>query len=179
MAMNEQHIRPEPIVDRPHMPDGYLSEASLSGFVPWSHVQQRMSDSLNYWISTTRPSGRPHVTPIWGMWLDDTLYFDGSPETTRGRNIASNPAIAVHLESADDVVIMEGNAYEMKEPSLELRERLAAAYSVKYVASGYEPGPETWAQGGLYIFHARKVLAWTSFTQDPTRWTFERVADGG
>ncbi|HUG15121.1 MAG TPA: pyridoxamine 5'-phosphate oxidase family protein [Thermomicrobiales bacterium] len=172
MTVSERHVNPEPAVDRPHMPDGYLSEASLAGFVPWEHVRQRMTESPGYWISTTRPDGRPHATPIWGMWLDDTFYFDGSPQTTRGRNIAANPRIAVHLESADDVVIMEGRAYQIEAPSLQLRERLAAAYSAKYASRGYEPGPETWEQGGLYIFHIDKALAWTAFDKDPTRWTF-------
>jgi nitroimidazol reductase NimA-like FMN-containing flavoprotein (pyridoxamine 5'-phosphate oxidase superfamily) len=174
MTVADSNVASEPVMDRPHMPDGYLVESNLAGYVSWEHVRQRMSESLNYWIGTTRPDGRAHVTPIWGMWLDDTFYFDGSPETTRGRNIAANPHISVHLESGDDVVIMEGQAFEIKAPSLEIRERLAAAYSAKYASHDYAPGPETWAQGGLYIFHTHKVLAWTSFAQDPTRWTFTR-----
>jgi hypothetical protein len=159
-------------MDRPHMPEGYLRDDLLEGFVPWSHVQERMTEALNYWISTTRPDGRPHATPVWGVWLDDTFYFDGSPETTRCRNIARNPAVAVHLESADDVVIIEGEAHEVKAPSLALRERLAAAYGSKYAAQDYKPEPDTWENGGLYVLTARKVLAWTSFAKDPTRWTF-------
>jgi hypothetical protein len=156
---------------RPQMPEGYLLAESLEGYVPWEHVQRRMSEALNYWISTTRPDGRPHATPVWGMWLDDTFYFDGSPETRRGRNIAANPHIVVHLESADDVVILEGEAHQIV-ASLELRERLAAAYSAKYASHGYSPGPETWETGGLYVMTIRKAIAWTAFTKDPTRWVF-------
>jgi hypothetical protein len=159
-------------MDRPHMPEGYLRDELLEGFVPWSHVQQRMTTAHNYWICTTRPDGRPHATPVWGLWLDDTFFFDGSPETTRCRNIAANPAISVHLESADDVVIIEGEAQQLTAPDLSLRERLAVEYGKKYAAHGYEPGPETWEHGGLYVLTARKALAWTSFAKDPTRWTF-------
>ena len=172
MTVRETFSAGQPVVDRPHMPEGYLQAENLKGFVPWEHVQRRMAESLSYWIATTRRDGRPHVTPIWGVWLDDTFYFDGSPETTRGRNIAANPNIAVHLESADDVVIMEGQAYQIAAPSLDLRERLAQTYTAKYAAQNYAPGPETWEHGGLYIFHTRKVLAWTSFSNDPTRWVF-------
>jgi hypothetical protein len=172
MTVRDPQPRSATKIDRPFMPDGYLQEGRLNGYVPWSHVQDRMSSAKSYWISTTRPDGRPHTTPVWGMWLDDTFYFDGSPETVRGRNIAANPSISVHLESADDVVIMEGAAHEITAPDLELRERLASAYSAKYAAAGYEPGPETWEQGGLYIFTIDKVLAWTAFDKDPTRWTF-------
>lgn len=172
MTVSERHVRPAPVVDRPLMPDGYLSDNKLKGFVPWSHVEERMAAALNYWICVTRANGRPHASPIWGMWLDDTLYFDGSPETARGRAIAANPDIVVHLESGDDVVIMDGSAYELKSPSLDLRTRLAAAYTAKYQSSDYAPEPDTWEHGGLYIFQIHKVLAWTSFTDDPTRFTF-------
>lgn len=164
--------RTKAVIDRPHMPDGYLSADNLESYVPWSHVQERVGEALHYWISTTRPDGRPHATPVWGMWLNDTFYFDGSPETTRGRNIAANPAISVHLESANDVVIIEGEAHQLMTPPLELRERLSAAYSAKYASQDYAPGPETWEQGGLYILTIHKVLAWTAFSKDPTRWTF-------
>ena len=48
--------------------------------------------------------------PAWGAWVDGALYFDGSPETRRGRNLAQNSSIVVHLESGDEVVILEGEA---------------------------------------------------------------------
>ncbi len=98
---------------------------------------------MNYWIGTCRPDGRPHVSPIWGVWLDGFLFFDGSPETRRGKNIARNPNITVNLESGSDVVILEGIAEDIS-PDLELRTRLSHAYTAKYAESGYSPGPETW-----------------------------------
>ena len=141
--------------------------------LPWSHVCERMGNSPNYWISTAALNGRPHTTPVWGVWLDDTLYFDGSPETRRGRDIASNPAISVHLESGDDVVILEGEAEQIRgveRPDLVLK--LAAAYSAKYAAKGYEPTPDTWDEGGLYVLRPRIAFAWTKFPDDATRWYF-------
>ncbi len=76
----------------------------------WSWAVERLESALNYWFSTTRPDGRPHAMPAWAVWVDHALYFDGSPETRRSRNLAVNPAIAVHLESGDQVVILEGEA---------------------------------------------------------------------
>lgn len=163
-----------PRASRPEMPDGYGIPASTQGMLPWSFVEERMAAAKNYWIGTVRPDGRPHSMPVWGVWLDGTLYFEGSPETRRGRNIAANPAVVVHLESGDQVVIIEGEAYETSRPERPLAVRLAEAYTAKYAPVGYQPGPDSWDQGGLYVLQPHTVFAWTSFPKDTTRWQFDR-----
>lgn len=160
----------EPRVGRPVMPKDYGVPESEEGLLPWGHVTERLSAAMNYWIGTCRPDGRPHVSPIWGVWLDGVLFFDGSPDTRRGKNIASNPNITVNLESGSDVVILEGVAEDIT-PDLELRTRLSQVYTAKYADSGYSPGPETWEQG-IYRVRPRRVLAWTTFPIDCTRWEF-------
>jgi hypothetical protein len=62
------HQESEPIASRPHMP-GYGVPENKKGMLPWSHVTGRMAESRNYWISTVSPAGRPHATPVWGLWL--------------------------------------------------------------------------------------------------------------
>ena len=141
--------------------------------LPWSHVSERMQAAHNYWIATTSPGGRPHATPVWGVWVDETFYFDGSPKTRRGRDLAANPAVAVHLENGTDVVILEGEAHQVHHPDRALTTRLAAAYSAKYAALGYEPGPDSWDSGGLYRLRPRLAFAWTQFPTDATRWRFD------
>lgn len=161
-----------PQASRPHIP-GYGIPPSEEGLLPWNHVEDRMAESLNYWIATVDERGRPHATPVWGVWLDGRLYFDGSPQTRRGRNLAANPAVVVHLEDGTRPVILQGEAEEIKAPPLELRRRLSAAYAAKYRAHGYEPGPETWESGGLYVVRVRQAFAWTEFPRDATRWNFD------
>ena len=158
------------------MPPGYGVSTSIEGTVPWSHAHTRLEQAKIYWISTTRPDGRPHVTPVWGVWLDTTLYFDGHPQTRRVRNIVANPAVAVHLESGGagkDVVIVEGNAYPMESPDRALTTRLAAAYTAKYVEDRYAPTPDSWDAGGLYAMRPRVVFAWgANLGETATRWRF-------
>jgi len=115
----------EPAIERPKMPDGYGVPASAEGALPWAWAVERLQQARNYWFSTTRPDGRPHAMPAWAVWLDDTLYFEGSPLTRRARNLAGNPSVVVHLESGDEVVILEGVGREASPPSRELAERLA------------------------------------------------------
>ena len=143
--------------------------------LPWSHARERLERAYVYWIATTRPDGRPHVSPVWGVWVDDTLYFGGDPQTRRVRNLATHPAIAVHLESDDgkDVVIVEGEAHELRAPDHALAVRIAAAYAAKYASDGYEPSPDSWDGGGLSVMHPRVALAWMDLSKDPTRWHFD------
>jgi nitroimidazol reductase NimA-like FMN-containing flavoprotein (pyridoxamine 5'-phosphate oxidase superfamily) len=159
-------------VDRPVLPDDYGVPGDTEGVLPWSHVAERLAASRHYWICTTRPDGRPHATPIWGVFFEGQIYFDGSPETRRGKNLAVNPAITVHLESGEDVVIVDGTVEQITPPDRDFAERLAATYAEKYAALDYSPSPTTWDGGGLYRVTHRTVIAWTTFPADMTRWRF-------
>jgi hypothetical protein len=105
--------------------------------------------------------------------MDDKIYFDGSPDTRHARNIAGNPHIALHLESGDDVVILEGTSQAVQKPAPELAGKVARAYSAKYAALGYAPAPDQWDSGGLFEIRLRMALAWTKFTDDPTKFVFD------
>jgi PPOX class probable F420-dependent enzyme len=155
------------------MPKGYGVPADDQGMLPWSHLQQRMAQSRHYWVSTIRPDGRPHATPVWGVWLDGVLYIEGGPDTRRGRNIEANPSVAVHLESGEDVVIVEGEAHMDPNPDQALTARLAEAFGDKYAYANYRPDPKNWQGGGLYAIRPHVAIAWTKFPRDATRWTFE------
>ncbi len=45
---------------------------------------------------------------MWGVWLDTAFYF--STGSLAAQNLAARPAITVHLESGNEVVIIEGMA---------------------------------------------------------------------
>jgi nitroimidazol reductase NimA-like FMN-containing flavoprotein (pyridoxamine 5'-phosphate oxidase superfamily) len=147
---------------------GYGVPTSKKGMLPWSHVVERMNEAQNYWICTVSPDGHPHATPVWGLWVNDRLYFGGSPQTKRHRNLAENPAVCVHLESGSDVVILHGEAQPLSAPEPELVARLIEASKKKY---GYAPTPEEYGKGeGTYEFRPRMVLAWKESLKDATRW---------
>jgi nitroimidazol reductase NimA-like FMN-containing flavoprotein (pyridoxamine 5'-phosphate oxidase superfamily) len=106
------------------------------------------------------------------LWIDERLYFGGDPRTRRNRNLAENPAVCIHLESSADVVIMHGEARQLRSPDRSLTVRLADASRKKY---GYAPKPEEYeSSAGVYVFHPRMVLAWRQFPKDATRWHFQR-----
>jgi hypothetical protein len=165
--------RLEPERSRPVLPEGYGVPTGEEGMLPWSWAVERLENARNYWFSTTRPDGRPHAMPAWAVWLDGVLYFEGSPETRRARNLAANPALVVHLESGDEVVILEGEGHAAGKPARALAERLAAAFTAKYGAShDYKPAPDQWDKGGLYAMRPRVAFAWNVFPTGLTRWRF-------
>lgn len=167
----------EPTASRPRMP-GYGVPDSGGELVSWDRVTERLEQARHYWVATVRPDGRPHVAPIWGVWLDDTFYTEGGGRKVD--NLRANPQIAVHLESGEDVAIVEGIATEMSRPERALFERIDAAYAAKY---DYKPsdnlaGPEDvpYPDGGLFAVRPRVVFAWSRFPEDATRFLF---ADNG
>lgn len=170
-------MKKPPKITRPHFPEGYLENPTA--LLPWSHVEQRLSEAVNYWLCSVRPDGRPHAVPKWAVWVEGRIYFDGSPQTRHARNIALNPQVVVHLESGTDVVIVEGAAAALERPAPELARKIAAAYTAKYAGLGYAPGPEQWDNGGLFVIIPRQVLAWTQFTEDPTKFILAEPGPGG
>jgi hypothetical protein len=161
----------EPVAGRPHVP-GYGIPEHDEGLLPWSHAVARLEQARNYWVATTRPDGRPHAVPVWGVFVANAIYFDGGPETRHNRNLAHNPHVVVHLESGDDVVIVEGTVEPVAPaPDSALAGALAAAYAAKY-APDYQPPAGQWKDGGLYRVRPTVAFAWTRFPADTTRWRF-------
>jgi nitroimidazol reductase NimA-like FMN-containing flavoprotein (pyridoxamine 5'-phosphate oxidase superfamily) len=166
--MSAKQVSNSPSVSRPKIPAEYGIPKNNKGLLSWSHVAERMTQAMHYWICTVDTKGRPHVTPVDGLWLNDRLYFGGSPQTLRNRNLAANPAVSVHLDSSDDVVILQGDA-SLQTPDHELAVQLSRASAEKY---GYAPKPEDYQTSGVRVFRPNTVFAWKQFPKDVTRWQF-------
>lgn len=69
----------------------------------------RLESERNVWLATVRPSGKPHLVPIWFVWVDDRFWICTSA-STKTRNIAANSLVSVALESGDDPIVAEGTA---------------------------------------------------------------------
>ena len=152
------------------MPRSYgIAPATSGGLLPWNSVSEQLARSRNYWVCTTRPDGAPHAAPVWGVWLDDAFYFSTDPASRKGRNLAADPRIVVHLESGDEVVILEGRAARVADPAL--LERFVAAYAAKY---DFRLEASDLASR-VYRVQPRTAYAWheEDFPQSATRWRFE------
>ena len=88
----------------------------------------RLEESEYSWLSTVRPSGRPHAIPMWHVVVGNRIYFATRPDTAKVLNIATTPHVVVTHPDAQDVVIVEGWAIE----ATHLRDPLAPLFGEKY-----------------------------------------------
>lgn len=156
--------------DRPSIPDYGVPEG-MDGTLEWTTVRDLIAGSKNYWVCTASADGKPHAVPVWGAYLDGTLYFGAGPRSSR--NLDANPRVSVHLESGDEVVILEGTSTVLHNPdatfSKTLDDHLAAKYDYRPSSEGDEHVGEGWR-----VLVPDRIFAWTGFPADATRWT--RVA---
>jgi general stress protein 26 len=150
---------------RPYMPD-YRISTGAAGLLPWSFVEDRMNASRNYWITSMRTDGNPHAAPVWGLWYEGGFYFSTGEESAKGKNIKLNPNVSVHLESGDEVVILEGQLTNVTDQ--EVLKGLDEKYEKKY-------GLKMQGPGAIFYLQIKKAFAWREkdFPKSATRWIFD------
>ena len=172
------------MVTREQEPVTTLAVFSSDGAVPtdWAQGRQDLQDAQVYWLSTVRPDGRPHVTPLLGIWLEGALYFCTGPNERKAQNLAQNAhcILTTGCNTLDGLdVVVEGDVAKLTDQA-ELRS-VAATYEVKYGA--HFTAPEgTWFGLGDAIRSGEalvyRVVPSTAFgfakgaTFSQTRWSF-------
>lgn len=159
-----------PKTDRPYVP-GYGVPKSLKGTLPWSWARERLERAMVYWLATSGTDNAPHLNPIWGAWVNDRWYVEGG-STRWKRNLRENPQLAIHVESGEELVIVEGRGREMAAAEVDLAKEAVLSGYAKYNAVGYEAQASNWTGGGLWVLEPVRAFAWSSFPVDMTRYTF-------
>jgi general stress protein 26 len=145
----------------------------------WQDTLEAIKQAEIFWISTVRADGRPHVTPLVAVWLDDALHFSTGPDEQKARNLADNQSVALTTGSNDwqsglDVVL-EGEAARVTDAHQ--LDRLAAAWARKWDGRWqYEVGQDGFRHdvGTALVFAVRpaKVLAFAKGGFSHTRHQF-------
>ena len=166
--MEKNSVIPHDPAERPSMPAAYGISSNRQGLLNWEWVRQHMTKSRNYWISSTRSDGHPHAMPVWGVWLNDTLYFGTSRTSRKAVNLFRNPAVSAHTESGDEVVIIEGHVEEVTDRQLLDRITLEIAKKYPGMPAEAEPDPEN----VTFAVRASTVFAFLErdFPRSATRW---------
>jgi len=165
-ADNLSMSNPRP--ERPDIPASYGFTASTPHTPPtWDSITERVRTSRNYWICSISADGQPHALPVWGIWLEDCLYFVTKRASKKARNLLDNPKVAIHLESGDDVVSFQGTVAEVRD--LTRLDQVATVYTAKYNGDEIFPDIEV-------VFELLPHLAFTwlesNYHQTATRWRF-------
>ena len=101
---------------------------------PWADTRHALEAADLSWITTVRADGRPHVTPLVAVWLDDAIHFCTGPDEQKAVNLRHNPQVILttgcnQWDEGLDVVV-EGSAVQVDDD--DRLERLAAAWTTKW-----------------------------------------------
>ena len=145
----------------------------------WEDTLEAIKQAEIFWISTVRADGRPHVTPLVAVWLDDALHFSTGPDEQKARNLAGNPHVVLTTGANDwrsglDVVV-EGEAARVTDA--QQLDRLASAWAQKWDGRWqYELRQDGFRHDGgsvlVFAVHPTKVLAFTKGGFSHTRHRF-------
>jgi general stress protein 26 len=154
-----------PKASRPHMP-GYGMPSGTKGLLTWAWAEERLFASHNYYLTTVRPDGTPHVMPLWGIWVDDRLYFSTGAKSVKARNLAANAACVICTDNAAEAVVVEGTASPLDDAAR--LKSISPHYARKYKSFTLDPkmGP---------IFEVRPKVVFGLSEKNfkaMTRWTF-------
>jgi general stress protein 26 len=149
--------------------DERFSDADAKA-TPWSTTREVLETAQLSWVTTVRSDGRPHVTPLVAVWLDERVHFTTGPGEQKAVNLRGNPNVIMITgcnrwdEGLD--VIVEGKAERVTDRAT--LERLAAAWATKWngewqfgVAEGgfSHEGPDEEGPVLVFAVKAAKVLA--------------------
>jgi general stress protein 26 len=100
----------------------------------WADARRIIEGAQLFWLTTVRADGRPHVTPLVAVWLDDAIYFATGADEQKAHNLRANPHVVLttgcnQWDHGVDVVV-EGDA--VRTTAHDLLQRLADAWAGKW-----------------------------------------------
>jgi len=163
----------DPVASRPYWPDALDKPADVTSHLkPWSWALERLEKSHNYWIATRSSAGVAHLMIVWGIWWEDAFWFTTGPRTRKAKNLAAHPDCVIGTEKADEAVILEGAAKEIRERAI--WKSLAEIYNRKYGGDLY-PLLDS-CGGSVYRVAPQRAFGQDehaeNFTESVTRWRF-------
>jgi pyridoxine/pyridoxamine 5'-phosphate oxidase len=148
----------------------------------WAEGRRQIDEAEVFWLSTVRPDGRPHVTPLLAVWHDGALCFCTGPDERKAKNLRQNRNCILTtgrngLDGLD--VVVEGQAVEVSDGAQ--LGHVANAYESKYGA--HFTAPEgTWfglsdaIRAGAALVYRVKPTTVLGFAKGSpfgqTRWRF-------
>jgi nitroimidazol reductase NimA-like FMN-containing flavoprotein (pyridoxamine 5'-phosphate oxidase superfamily) len=100
----------------------------------WDDTLRALETAELLWISTVRADGRPHVTPLVGVWLDGALHIATGASEQKALNLQTNSHVVLttgcnQWDRGLDVMV-EGDAVQVTDDRR--LARLAEAWAHKW-----------------------------------------------
>ena len=153
----------------------------------WDETRRALEDAELFWIATVRADGRPHVTPLVAVWLDDAIHFATGVGEQKAVNLRTNQNVILttgcnEWERGLDVVV-EGEAVQVIEENLleRLAEKWATKWDGRWHYEVHEGGFRHEANADpvlVFAVQPVKVLAFARGTFGQTRHRFNQPGSG-
>ena len=153
-----------------------------AGPTTWTDTRRILETAELFWLTTVRPDGRPHVTPLIAVWHDGGLHFCTGDHERKARNLEQHRAVVLTTGTntwADGLdVVVEGDAQRVGDD--ETLRALAAAWEAKYGSDWHfdvvdgafaSPGGET-GTASVYRVAPTTVFAFGKSPHSQTRHQF-------
>jgi general stress protein 26 len=152
-----------------------------AGPTPWPDAAHALEHAELYWLTTVRPDGRPHVTPLIGVVSDGAMHFCTGLREQKARNLEQSSRVA--LTTGNNTwahgldVVVEGTAVRVTDR--DALQALADAYEAKYGSAWhFDVGDDAFGTGedaaAVFRIEPDKVLA---FAKEPHAQTTYRFTD--
>ena len=120
----------------------------------WRAIEARLGRETTIWLATVRQDGRPHLVPVWFVWLEGKVYFSTGSQTQKFENLRGNQNVALALPATDTVIVLEGEAHAADRATTET---LAEYFFNKYEWDFRYDDSVDWR---LVEVTPHKILAW-------------------
>jgi general stress protein 26 len=139
----------------------------------WADTRRELETAELFWLTTVRPDGRPHSTPLVAVWALDELHFTTGEDEQKSKNLHANPHVLLTTgrngwEDGVDVIV-EGDARRNNDQAA--LEEIAAVFAPKWDADTWHytaSEGKFFHPGGfeveLYSVKPRKVYAFAKGT---------------
>ena len=109
-------------------------------------VRGRLGTESVVWLTTLRPDGSPHVTPVWFVFADDSWWIASGSRNVKVRNLRGDSRVALALPDGHAPVVAEGTA------------RLHVVDFPRHVVDAFQQKYDQWDIEGLEAPGVRRTL---------------------
>lgn len=145
---------------------------------PWEDAVAMLDSAEIFWLSTVRPEGGPHVTPLIAAWVDGALWFATGDQEQKARNLTQQPRVAIttgcNAYATGLDIVVEGIA-EITNDDAQLQcvaDRYVAKYDWHFTVSNGTLNDGSGHPAVVYRVRPQVAYGFARGTAGHTRWTF-------
>ncbi len=76
----------------------------------------RLLTDRNVWLATVRDNGKPHLVPIWFVWVREKFFICTEGKSVKVKNLRRSPRASVALEDGNKPIIAECTVHFTEQP---------------------------------------------------------------